>query len=401
MKQRLLGLAALAIFLLSSCGSDAQITTQYTPLQIATAIIEAHVDISEMQVLHSDDNFFTEYVDTKYDIEVGAVKDGVIFYCSGAIADEIAVFLVTDNSDVKKTKDALKEYKKHRAEAFMGYAPEQAAILENGLVVTRGNYVALLICKNPKDSEAVFISCFSDNPPEIKNNKEPVSPAPDVLPAPDVSPDNEVSPSPDDTEVSPEPTKPIDDETYNPDAIIAAWRSGDKSGLSSKNRSILDDCVKVIEENITEDMSDYEKELAINDWIVGWADYDREALSSSPDAKPDTDNDNPYGVLSRKKSICSGYTSTFRLFMDLLDIECISVSGIATHNGGEHAWNMVRIDGKWYCVDVTWNDPIVDNPDAGLKHKYFNVTSQFMRETGHNWDEETVPIADSGKLYLG
>ena len=38
-----------------------------------------------------------------------------------------------------------------------------------------------------------------------------------------------------------------------------------------------------------------------------------------------------------------------------------------------HAWNYVKIDEKWYAVDVTWNDPIIKGgakPTNELKYEY-------------------------------
>ena len=190
------------------------------------------------------------------------------------------------------------------------------------------------------------------------------------------------------------------EDAYNPVAILNAWNSGDKSGLSYKNRSILDACIDIIAALTHENMSQYEMELAIHDWIIDWVNYDVETMSNLPTAKPDPDNDNPYGAIFRQKAICSGYTSTFQLFMDMLGIECISVNGTYTSLNAEHAWNMVRIDGEWYCVDVTWNDPIGGSQSALTRYKYFNVTSQYMRETNHQWDESATPTADAGKLFF-
>jgi len=87
--------------------------------------------------------------------------------------------------------------------------------------------------------------------------------------------------------------------------------------------------------------------------------------------------------------------------MDMLGIECLTVNGIYTATGEEHAWNMVRIDGEWYCVDTTWDDPIGGFQTNAMKHRYFNVTTEFMLETRHQWDESLTPIADAGKLYMG
>ena len=87
--------------------------------------------------------------------------------------------------------------------------------------------------------------------------------------------------------------------------------------------------------------------------------------------------------------------------MDLLDIECTVVHG-ASHGGAdEHAWNMVRLDGEWYCVDVTWDDPITSSPfplPDTTTHMYFNVTSDFLRRHDHQWDETAVEEAKGTAL---
>lgn len=180
---------------------------------------------------------------------------------------------------------------------------------------------------------------------------------------------------------------------YNAAAILEAWNSGDTSALTQKNKAIHDACAAVIREIIADDMTEFEKELAIHDWIVLWASYDIEANNNSPNAKPTPDNDNPYGLLFKRKAICSGYTSTFQLFMDMLEIECITVNGYARNKATEHAWNMVRINGQWYCVDVTWDDPTGAYQDDYISHEYFNVTSQHLRNSLHIWDETGVPEA--------
>jgi transglutaminase/protease-like cytokinesis protein 3 len=80
--------------------------------------------------------------------------------------------------------------------------------------------------------------------------------------------------------------------------------------------------------------------------------------------------------------------------MDLLGIECVSVHGSAYDDREEHAWNMVKLDGGWYCVDVTWDDPI---GQFGSTYTFFNVTSNFMHGTDHQWDESSVPEATATK----
>lgn len=114
------------------------------------------------------------------------------------------------------------------------------------------------------------------------------------------------------------------------------------------------------------------------------------AFSHAPSKEGGTDSDNPYGVLICHTGNCWGYSSTFQLFMDMLGIECITVYGTPNNGGVEHAWNMVRLDGEWYCVDVAWDDPIGGSPG----HTYFNVTSEYLRKGSiHHWDEASVPEA--------
>jgi hypothetical protein len=55
------------------------------------------------------------------------------------------------------------------------------------------------------------------------------------------------------------------------------------------------------------------------------------------------------------KPVCEGYAKAFQLICDAIDVPCILVSGEG--DGGEHMWNYVQMeDGKWYAMDVTWND---------------------------------------------
>jgi len=475
-----LGFIVLASLVLASCGKRVSLVTPYSPAQIAQAILTGQAGISALEPLLPDDDYYADYLSDIYRLDSGLIKDGIICYANGMQADEIAVFRLIDNSAAAEVKESLESYKERRADAFRGYAPVQAGILDNGIVAFNGEYIALLICEDAQKAQSVFMACFSDSPPLIDYEFEPVF-ADEINKAPENEPetaaeiseppfikektdevnagdngksagepviDETASPEIVDNESSGDKTisdgavpeesdnaenvdngEAIDDSTntpppdteeadssaedntdanketaeqedlYDPAAILQAWRSGDAAGLSGKNKRILDACAEIIAYVTKDTMSDYEKELAVHDWIIDWVSYDEEAASNSPFAKPDPDNDNPYGALYSRKAICSGYTSTFQLFMDMLGIECITVNGHYSRTGEKHAWNMVRIEGEWYNVDTTWNDPIGGFVPSSARHKYFNVTSQYMRDTGHEWDESLTPIADAGKLY--
>ena len=97
----------------------------------------------------------------------------------------------------------------------------------------------------------------------------------------------------------------------------------------------------------------------------------------------------PYGVLKYGSYICVGNATTFKLFMDMLDIPC---QIIHSTEQGEHAWDLVQIDGDWYHVDLTF--------DGGSKtptYSNFNVPDDVKLDSGYPWDTTKFPAADSVK----
>ena len=60
-----------------------------------------------------------------------------------------------------------------------------------------------------------------------------------------------------------------------------------------------------------------------------------------------------HSALNGRYTKCTGYACLFKAICEVSGIDCWMVFGYA---GGGHAWNQVRINGKWYYVDPTWND---------------------------------------------
>ncbi len=171
--------------------------------------------------------------------------------------------------------------------------------------------------------------------------------------------------------------------------ISNALSNDDVSLLADENEIfVFEEIKRICGEIINEDMNLFEKELAVHDYIIENCTYDLDALDERKTVSQHSST--AYGVLKNGKSICLGYTKTFKIFMDYLGIECIIVEGTA--NGGEdHAWNMVKIDETWYNVDVTWDDPV---PDFGtLYHSYFNATDEYLKDNSHVWDTNLYPEA--------
>ena len=73
---------------------------------------------------------------------------------------------------------------------------------------------------------------------------------------------------------------------------------------------------------------------------------------------------------------CEGYSRAFKVIGDRLSIPCVLVDGqgVSGSRSEAHMWNYVQMnDGQWYGMDVTWNDPIVNNQDTEGNEKYLLV----------------------------
>lgn len=109
--------------------------------------------------------------------------------------------------------------------------------------------------------------------------------------------------------------------------------------------------------------SDYDKVKYFHDEIIKMTKY---SASSSG-------NQNAYGVFVNKKAACRGYANAFAYLCQAVGIECIIVDGYVA--AGDHAWNMVKVDGNWYHTDLTWDDPTNLNT---VKYTYFLLSDAQM-----------------------
>ena len=129
-------------------------------------------------------------------------------------------------------------------------------------------------------------------------------------------------------------------------------------GISSKSDLIYkEEYAKKIRDKIVNNLkgySNYEQIKYVHNWLIDNLEYDT--------TYKQTDIHNVYGALVNRKVVCEGYARAFKYILDGLDIENILVSGTATNSNNStesHAWNYVKLDGKWYAIDVTWDDPII------------------------------------------
>jgi transglutaminase-like putative cysteine protease len=139
----------------------------------------------------------------------------------------------------------------------------------------------------------------------------------------------------------------------------------------------------VVKELITPSMTDYQKELAIHDYLIENCEYDVEGYESG---KIEADSFNAYGALCLGVAVCEGYAEAAALLLNRAGVETLVITGDS--RGEKHAWNIVKIDGDYYHLDVTWNDPVQQNSISTIKYyDYFNLTDKEIGKD-HSWDKE-------------
>lgn len=177
-------------------------------------------------------------------------------------------------------------------------------------------------------------------------------------------------------------------EIYDDSEVIKAYKTGNTEKLDEKELFVYDTMKDVIDELISDDMTDYDKEKAIYDWQVAWTNYSNENLNPITGGSSETHT--PYGVLRSHNAICVGNATTFKLFMDALDIPC---KIIHSTEYGEHAWDVVQLDGEWYHVDVTFDGTSSSEP----RYTYFNVPDSMKDDGSWPWDHNEIPAANGTK----
>ncbi len=130
--------------------------------------------------------------------------------------------------------------------------------------------------------------------------------------------------------------------------------------------------------------TDYQKTKMVHDWLINYMTYDSQSNNRA----------SVYGAFIEKKGVCESYARTYKYILDELGIENILVTGVATNSKGEtedHMWNYVKLDGKWYAVDATWDDPIIIGGGIATEETKYRYFLKGSREFNTNHEaKETI-----------
>jgi hypothetical protein len=145
----------------------------------------------------------------------------------------------------------------------------------------------------------------------------------------------------------------------------------DKKERDSRQDAI-DTTVQDFENSLTPGMDDYALAKAAHDYVITHTEYDVDS----------DDNQNICSVFNGGRSVCAGYARAYQYLLQRSGIFCIVVNGTAVGRG-THAWNLVKLDGDYYYVDPTWDDPSFSG-DSGLgadhvEYGYFAITTDELQ----------------------
>ena len=162
------------------------------------------------------------------------------------------------------------------------------------------------------------------------------------------------------------------------------------SYYSAGSRDIFDARVEEILKKVPDKATDLEKLLILHDHIVTHCEYDHSQ------SKPGVFD--AYGCLVNGLAVCQGYSEGYHVLLKKLGIPCKTVYS----RDLAHTWNLIKLNGKWYYVDVTYDDP--DTSDTFYcGHQNFLRSREGMKETGHesrDW-KITEDDSDAYKDYAG
>ncbi len=123
-----------------------------------------------------------------------------------------------------------------------------------------------------------------------------------------------------------------------------------------------------------------------HDWIVKNTVYASDLMEPQADMQGYEYGFNIDGVFLQARAVCEGYSKAFKLLCDRAGIPCRTVYGVA--DGENHSWNYVELEGEWYLVDSTWDDPVGGEHlllrDHLLKGSQSRMGGQTIEEIYHN-----------------
>ena len=165
----------------------------------------------------------------------------------------------------------------------------------------------------------------------------------------------------------------------------------DQTTLNQWRQQTEQAALQIAQTEFALDMPDELKLLRIHDYLVNNNRYNSENMDQPG-------NHLAYGALVRGSCVCQGYAEACLVLCQAAGLEALYVHGEGIDDQGvssSHGWNAVKLNGEWYMVDITWDDPVGDQ-DV-LRYDYFLVTNRVLQKD-HIWQQSDFPICNATTL---
>lgn len=160
--------------------------------------------------------------------------------------------------------------------------------------------------------------------------------------------------------------------------------------VTSAQEAYVTNQVKAIAKSLNKaGMTDFDKVFAVNNYVVSKASYSKETKNTPHHV---------YTLLTEGKGVCQAYALLTHRLLQELGVESRYVVGVA--KGENHAWNQVKVNGKWYHLDTTWNDLSDIWGNKNVRYQWFLTSSATMKKD-HQWNESNyAPATDNRYSYM-
>ena len=143
------------------------------------------------------------------------------------------------------------------------------------------------------------------------------------------------------------------------------------------NRAVYEQKVAdILAKTVKPGMSHLQIALAIHDYLCAYGVYDETYTLYQG-----------YELLVGGTAVCQGYAEAYMDLLQRAGLECILIESTPM----DHCWNLVKLDGNWYHIDSTWDDPITD-VEGRTQHDNFLLSDGGIAQAGskgHNsWETD-------------
>lgn len=170
---------------------------------------------------------------------------------------------------------------------------------------------------------------------------------------------------------------------------------GGRDSFLAKISAVKTKVQAIVKSVIKPNMTDFQKELALHNYIINNTTYDEVNLNKGTIPN---DSFNAYGVFFNRVAVCEGYAEAMYRLLNAAGVKTLIIIGQG--NNVPHAWNLVNIDGYYYHVDTTFDDPVSPSGNL-LSYNYFNLTDKEI-SNDHSWINSYYPqcVSTSANYFI-